>query len=146
MDRSRTIEILNRMIAIHNRSLPMYLADARPWTQHCDEAACDALVRIVADQRALIDRLGQLVLDREGTVDSSAYSMEFTGKHDLSMRYLLPQMVQYQSTMVADIEQCVQRLEGDPQAKSAAREALGEAKGHLESLQEAVCEATTGPK
>ena len=138
--KARAVGVLNRLIAIHGRSLVMYLADATPWTSRGDDAAVAVLMGIAADRRATVDRLGEMVLDRAGTAEQGVYPGQFAGKHDLSLRYLLPQLVEHQRQMIVDIEQCVGQLEGDLLAKAAAQEALGEAKGHLELLQEAIRE------
>ena len=114
----------------------MYLADARPWTQRGDEAARDVLTQIAADQKAAVDRLGQLILEEGDSVDLGEYPIDFTGQHDLSLDYLLDCLIAHQREDVAAIDDCVQRLDHDPLAKAIAQETLGEAKGHLESLQE----------
>lgn len=122
----------------------MYLADARPWTQRGDEAARDVLTQIAADQKAAVDRLGQLILEEGDSVDLGEYPMDFTGQHDLSLDYLLDCLIGHQREDVAAIDDCVQRLDHDPLAKAIAQETLGEAKGHLESLQE-LAGALSGP-
>lgn len=136
MNHIRTTKVLNRLVAIHYRSLSMYLADARPWTQRGDEAARDVLIQIAADQTAAVDRLGQMILEEGDSVDLGEYPMDFTGQHDLSMEYLLGSLILHQREDVAAIDECVQLLNHDPLAKAVAQETLGEAKGHLESLQE----------
>ena len=62
--------------------------------------------------------------------------MEFTDTHDLSLDYLLGKLAFYQKQDIAAIEQCVPDLAGDPQGRALAEEALGTARGHLESLEE----------
>ena len=136
MNHIRTTDVLNRLIAIHHRSLPMYLSDARPWTHRGDEDARDVLAQIAADQTAVVDRLGQMILQEGDSVELGEYPMEFTGQHDLSLDYLLDNLVSHQRNDIASIKECVQQLDHDPMAKAIAQETLGEAKGHLESLQE----------
>jgi len=131
-----TTEVLNRLVAIHNRSLPMYLSEAPPWTQRRDAAAREALMQIVADQKTMVDRLGQMILEKDGAVDLGEYPLDFTAKHDLSLEFLLGELVAHQRRDVAAIEECVRQLEHGSMARAVAQEALGEAKGHIESLQE----------
>ncbi len=62
--------------------------------------------------------------------------MAFTDTHDLSLDYLLTEMAYYQKQDIAAIERCVADLAGDPEARALAEEALGNARGHLASLEE----------
>ena len=48
---AKTIDLLNQLFAIENRSLPTYLADACPWTHPGDEPATTALTHILATRR-----------------------------------------------------------------------------------------------
>ena len=66
MNHEATTEILNRLLAVINRSLPMYLAEAAPWTHPGDEQAAQTLERIVADQRRDVSRLAELIIARAG--------------------------------------------------------------------------------
>ena len=140
MNHIRTADILNRLVVIHYRSLPMYLADASPWTHRGDEDACEVLAQIASDQATVVDRLGQMILDEGDSVELGEFPMDFTGQHDLSLDYLLNSLVTYQQTDIVSIEECVQQLDHDPMARAIAQETLGEAKGHLELLQELVGE------
>ena len=138
MNAANTIEVLNRLLVIHHRSLPMYLSYAAPWQTQRDQAAREVLDHIVADQKQMVDRIGELVLERDGDVEHGEFPMYFTGLHDLSFDYLVRRMIADQNRDVAAIEQCVDQLESDPLAKALAQECLGAAKGHLDSLEELI--------
>ena len=131
-----TIDALNRLVAIHNRSLPMYLNYASPMWHRGDEDARQTLEQIVAAQKATIARLGELILDMNGVVAPSSFPTVFTGYHDLSFEFLLTKLIAYQRRDMALIEECVGELTTMPIAKAVAEEALGEAQAHLEMLQE----------
>ena len=62
--------------------------------------------------------------------------MEFTGLHDLSLEYLLSELVRRQQADVDRIGEIATLLRTDPAAHALAEEALGAAKGHLASLRE----------
>ena len=64
--------------------------------------------------------------------------MEFTSLHDLSLDYLLGKLVQHQEETIREIDRCVGQLQTIPTIQAIAQEALGEAKGHLDSLRELV--------
>jgi hypothetical protein len=131
-----TIQVLNRLLALHDRSLPMYLGYAAPWTLGDDSAAKETLSLIVADQREMADRIGKAILDAGGVVSHARFPMHYTAYHDLSYEFLVKQMISAQKQDIAAIEQCVAQLEHEPAARALAEEALGAAKGHLESLSE----------
>lgn len=128
--------ILNRLIAIHARSLPVYLADAVPWVATQNAQAKDTVDMIAADQLLTVERLAEEVTAQGGIVSQGAFPMEFTGLHDLSMSYLLSEMVRRQAAEVVEIDELVQGLSSDASARPVAEEVLGAAKGHLESLGE----------
>lgn len=131
-----TIEILNRLLVLHERSLPMYLSYAPPADLARNVKAKAVLDQIVTDQKRTIDRLATLVLDSGGTVDYGEFPMSFTSLHDLSLAYLLKQLIERQEKFVFACERLADQLATAPFAQAAAREALGEAKGHLDNLRE----------
>jgi hypothetical protein len=131
-----TIDVLNRLLVLHERSLPMYLGYAPPNRLEDHPQAKAVLDQIVEDQRRTIDRLATIVLDSGGTVDFGEFPMAFTSLHDLSLGYLLKLMVERQTKFVAACENLANLLATAPFAQAAARETLGEAKGHLENLKE----------
>ena len=131
-----TTDILNRILVLHERSLPMYLSFAPPSDSQASEKAKPVLSQIVEDQRRTIDRLATLVLDGGGTVDYGEFPLSFTSLHDLSLKYLLNLLIDRQRKLVAVCERLAEQLNLAPFAQAAAREAVGEAKGHLDNLLE----------
>ncbi len=136
MASAETINALNRLYAIHYRSLPMYLGYAKPYALRGDEQARETLNHIVADQKAMVERIGEMILDMDAQMHEGEFPMEFTGYHDLTYDYLVQRMIDRQKIDIALIEQCADRLNTNPLAKALADEALGLAKGHLENLEE----------
>jgi len=131
-----TTEILNRLLVLHMRSLPMYLSYAPPYELAAHVKAKAALDQIVEDQKRTVDRLGTLILDSGGTIDYGEFPMAFTALHDLSLEYLLNMLIERQQKFITVCERLADGLGMAPYAQAAAREAVGEAKGHLENLQE----------
>ena len=132
------IDVLGRLFRILNRSLPMYLAGADPWRHPGDEPAAKALADVVADQRLYAGRIAEAILRERGRIDQGDYPMEFTELNMLSLDYLLTEMVRRQKRDIAVIERCVADLAGNLQYQVLAEEVLGNARGHLESLQELI--------
>ena len=131
-----TTEILNRLLVLHERSLPMYLSYAPPYQLAANPHAQAVLDQVVSDQKRTIDRLATIVLDSGGTVDYGEFPMSFTSLHDLSLAYLLKLLIERQEKFIAACERLADQLSLAPYAQAAAREAVGEAKGHLENLKE----------
>src|SRR5262249_38135778 len=118
------------------RSLPMYLADAVPWVHPGDEHAKHVLNHVVADYRMYSGRIVELLSQRRQSFGFGEYPMVYTDTHDLSLDYLLNELVDYQKQDIQAIERCVTELSADGAGRNLAEEILGNAKGHLESLEE----------
>jgi hypothetical protein len=131
-----TTDILNRILVLHERSLPMYLSYAPPADLAARPQVKAVLDQIVADQQRTVDRLGTAILDANGTVDHGEFPMSFTSLHDLSFDYLLNLLIDRQQRTIAACERLADMLGMAPYAQAAAREIVGEAKGHLENLEE----------
>jgi hypothetical protein len=131
-----TTEILNRLLVLHMRSLPMYLSYAPPYELARHEKAKAVLDQIVDDHKRTVDRLGTLILETGGTIDYGEFPMSFTSLHDLSLSYLIKLLIERQQKHIVACEKLADQLSMAPYAQAASREVVGEAKGHLENLQE----------
>jgi hypothetical protein len=136
MTSTDTNDLLNRILVLHARSLPMYLNYARPDQLWKKPKAAKVLSEIAEAHKRTVDRLGALILDGGGTVDHGEFPMSFTSLNDLSVEYLLKQLIDRQQRFIVVIEKLADQLALAPYAQAAAREAVGEARGHLENLQE----------
>ena len=134
----RTIEALNRLLVIHRRSFPMYITEARPWVGPGEERAVEVLQHIEADQSAMTGRIAATIQAAGGTPDLGQFPIEFTDAHDLALDYLLRASVTHQQADIRSIEACIDQLSLSPASRAVAEEALGQAKGHLQSLTELV--------
>jgi hypothetical protein len=131
-----TTELLNRLLVLHVRSLPMYLSYAPPAELYQNPRAKAVLDQIVEDQKRTVDRLGTLILDANAPVDYGEFPMAFTSLHDLSLAYLLKLLIERQQKTITACVKLADALTMAPYAQALARETVGEAKGHLENLQE----------
>ena len=136
MSSTETLDLLNHLHVIHYRSLPMYLSSARPWSAYGQDDSLKTLDRIIADQKAITDRIGGMILDLGGAVDNGHFPMYFTAWHDVSLTYLTKVMIERQQREIVVIEKLVDGLRLVPLAQSLAQESLGEAKAHLDMLLE----------
>ena len=138
MNNSPIYHALNRLLSILQRSFPMYLRCAPPLAAETDSEAVDLLNQIAEDQTSLSRRITGLLLSSGDQPDAGDFPMEFTDMHDLGIDYLVNAAIAYQQQDIETIGQLVERLQAAPAAKSLAEEALGMAKGHLETLRELV--------
>ena len=58
----QTSRLLNELIALHARSLSVYLSDASPWMTAKNAHAKDVLDLVAADQQLMVDRLAERVI------------------------------------------------------------------------------------
>ena len=139
MRRADTIDVLNRLLVLLHRSLPMYLSYAVPWAPsepNGSQKVADGLNRLVEDQKLYAARIADAIQNRGGRIHTGGFPMEFTDLHLLSFDFLLREMVKYQRRDIESIQHCVDLLVDDPPARSLAEEVLGNAKGHLDTLEE----------
>ncbi len=136
MASDNTIAALNRIACVLNRSLPMYLRDAKPYVRPEDAEAAEVLESIADEQRDMVARIGELVVEEGSQLDTVGFPITYTSLHDLSLDYLIGQLVMQQERDVQEIQHCVSQLSLAPRARALAEESLGAAKGHLETLRE----------
>jgi hypothetical protein len=135
MPSSDTINVLNRVLEILERSFPQYLLYARPYVPSGREGIMKTIEQIVAGQDALAERVSQHVFESSGLPDHGDFPIEYTDTHDLGIDFLLQEAIDCTKQSVGDLEQSVDSLRLAPAAQFLASEALGMTKGHLELLQ-----------
>jgi len=136
MNQPQLTPLLNRLLAILCRSFPQYLQYARPYIPLGNEDVVETFQSIVADQNGLAQRISQMVSSGLSWPRCGEFPMEFTDKNDLEIDFLIRAAIAYQEQDIAAISQLVEQLQSAPAAKALAEEALGMAKGHLDSLQD----------
>ena len=119
----------------------MYLVSAPPHRRFGDNQVWEVLRHIIDDQKLMIDKIAEHIESLDGTPDMGEFPMAFTGMHDLSMDYIMQQVLKRQKNEVLLIEQLSEQLEPGSQARALAQEALGAAKAHVQSIEE--CNAST---
>ena len=136
MSSHTTLRALNRLAAIHERSLAKYLHWAVPHFVGGDEKAAASLQAIATDHQAIVDRCDALVEEAEGRIDLGHFPIVFTGWHDLDFDFLLGKLIADEQQCQVAIGQIIRELALAPLAKALGEEALGMSKGHLETLEE----------
>jgi hypothetical protein len=136
MTSTETTDVLNRVLAILERSFTQYLRYARPYVPPGREDIEQSLADIVAGQDTLSGRVTEMISEAGGLPDNGDFPIEYTDSHDLSIDYLIQEAIDGQRQDIAELTQCVEALRLAPTAQSLASEALGLAKGNLETLEE----------
>jgi hypothetical protein len=136
MDPFEAISVLERLLKLLCRSLPAYLADARPWAHAGDHHVQAALDRLVSDQQMYARRVAEAITRDGGRPDPGRFPMSMTAKNDLSLEFLLCEVIDDQRRTAAAIQQCAALLEDAPALHSLAEEAFGNVRGHLDILTE----------
>ena len=135
-----TAALLNRLLTIHCRSLPVYLAEAGAWwtAPTADDEIAQTLRAIVFDQQATAARIADLILRRHGTIHVGSFPMEFTDKNDLAIDFLAGEAAEWGRRDIDSIEQILAALPfDDAEARELVQESLGAAKAHVEDLEAA---------
>lgn len=131
-----TFSALNRLVAIHSRSLPVYLTDARPWGRPGQDEVRRLLQDIANDHRETVDRLAELISESDEYVNTGDFPLVFTCYNDLSLDYLLNKCIEFQKRDLRVIDECLTSLDGSPRLTALVQEIRGAALGHLDSMVE----------
>ena len=126
---------LNEILVILHRSLPVYLSDAAPWVAYGNEESHRVLARIIEEKEGQVHRLTELLDARRYTIDRGEFPMDFTSLHDVSLEFLIKQLIHDQRQEVQGIETRERRLAGDREGRVLAAETLETARRHLRWLE-----------
>jgi hypothetical protein len=138
MNQATLYPLLTQLLGIVAKSFPQYLRYSRPYLPPGRESVLETLEAIANDQDVLADRISSMITDAGAPLRTGEFPMEYTDTHDLGIDYQIDSAIEYQHQDIDSIENLVAQLAPFPAAKSLAEEALGMAKGHLESLQELI--------
>lgn len=133
-------DVLNRLLVIHTRSLPIFLTYATPWWKDEDGRVAEMLSGVAQDQLRIADRIGKLIVDQGGTAVCCQFPDRFSTLHDLAFDFLLAELIRYQDRTIATIEKFVPQLSQSSMAQTLAQEALGMARAHRDMLGDLQCD------
>ena len=128
-------QALNQVLITLHRSLAAYLSFADPWVAYNNEEPRRVVTRIVADKEQFVTRLTALLDSRRHTIDSGEFPMEFTSLHDVSLAYLVNQLIEHQRRDVQTIEAALGKLSSDAEGRTLVEEILASARRNLHSLE-----------
>lgn len=137
-DHRGTIAALNRLLRLLHRSLPTYLEGARPWASRERRKPSEVLARIAQDHRHYAQRLAEAIIQQDGLLEPGQFPIEFAGIHDCSAEFLARKTLELQYRDLEVIRHCVEALSGVPHLRALAEEIHGNARGHIENLEQAL--------
>jgi hypothetical protein len=136
MKSPEAVPVLNELLRVLCRSLPAYLADAKPWAHSDHQQFQTALDQLVADQQRYAQLVTEAIEAHGGRPDPGRFAMQWTAKNDLSLGFLLQEVIDQQERDVTAVAQCAAALDEIAPLHSLAEEILGNARGHLDILKE----------
>jgi hypothetical protein len=134
MSRRHPIDVLNRLLRLLFRSLPVYLQGTQFWARGGDAPGLAVLQTIAADRKRFAKRLAAAIDQRGGVAEAGQFPAAFTGLNDVSLEYLLDCVGRAQQKEIPAIQRHLVELEGDPEAHALAAEILANACQHREML------------
>jgi hypothetical protein len=108
-------EVLNQVVIAVGRSLLQYSGAAWPWTGSSSTVSRAAVEALIGEQAEHIRQLAELLDSRGWTTDFGVFP-DFTDLHYLSLKYVLPHLVENERAVIGQIEAAVSRCAGDEEA------------------------------
>jgi len=133
----RQSEVLNRIAALHHRSLPTYLTYARPWVRSGSESKAGIIEDIAADHHDLVQRILRVLEADDRPVSLGDFPMAYTDLNDLSLDFILRELARYERRLLKTLEEMATWIDRDQSSYLLVNMAIGMAIGHLENLAEA---------
>jgi len=137
MTKQTPLDAINRMMNALRYSLASYLRFARPWVDAGAQTIAETIGHVAESHRQHVTRIGELLVERHGHVESRTFPRPFTGLNDLSIEYLLPLVVEDEKQIVRIIEASAAALECDAEASDLVAEIIDSEKRHLQILERA---------
>jgi hypothetical protein len=127
---------LQDIVRRETRSVLMYVGDAFPWTTSRGEPTLVRLRRLVTEEGRAIAALGQyLVRLHLPPPYTASYPSNFTTINFLALDYVLPRLVDFERSSLADLERDLSRIT-DAGARAEVEKLAAVKRLHLAELQE----------
>ena len=128
--------VLNRLLRILSRSLPMYLREAKPWTTEQEQPIQAALADSPPINRPWPIASPGRSSRRGGQPEPGPFPTAFASVNDVDLAFVLQRVIDLGHRDLAALERCVADLGDVPELRALAEEILGNAQGHLDILQD----------
>jgi len=105
--------LLGRLLVRLHRSLLQYVSQVSVWSPSdpSSSAAAQEIERLAARQAESVRALGAYLVEEKGRVDQGVFPVEFSDLQDLSLSFLLPQILRDQREAAAAVERALRDLD-----------------------------------
>jgi hypothetical protein len=107
---------LNHLVVDLGCSLLQFVGEVSPWSPAGATAARDTMDRLQKQQKDHLGQLVELLTERRWPTDFGIYPAEFTDLHFLSLKALLPRIIENQNRIVEELDEAVHTCIDDPEA------------------------------
>jgi len=135
---------LNDLLIDLGRSLLQYVGESWPWTGYDEADEQAAIDTLVAEQKASVQALAELLVAREHFIDPGSYPTEYTSLHYVALDYLLSQLVAEQRELVEECAALSGEAHDDPEAGPLLAQIADQAAAHLTRLEALAARRTAG--
>jgi hypothetical protein len=127
---------LVRLLGVLQSGLSLYLADSGIGSYPGADEVRDALAELAADQRRIVERTSEVLVDREQVPPRPHYPLAFTAVHDLDLATLLTRVLGDLRRQVPALEAIVGSAGDDAAATTLAGEAEALSRRHAATLEQ----------
>lgn len=96
---------LNQLVVDLNCSLLQFVGEVSPWSPANAGTARDAVAQAQQQQRHHVDQLVDLLSERRWPIEFGLYPAEFTDLHFMSLKAMLPRIVENQNRIIAELDE-----------------------------------------
>ncbi len=107
---------LNHLVVDLGCSLLQFVGEVSPWSPANAGAARDSVACLVKQQRRHTDQLVELLTERRYPVEFGVYPADFTDLHFLSLKAMLPRIIENQNALIAELDEAVHTCIDDAEA------------------------------
>ncbi|MBS0202046.1 MAG: hypothetical protein JSS49_04040 [Planctomycetes bacterium] len=107
---------LNHLVIDLGCSLLQFVGEVSPWTPAHATAARETLTRLLQQQQHHTEQLVELLTDRRYPVEFGVYPANFTDLHFLSLKAMLPRIIENQDAIIAELDEAVHTCVDDAEA------------------------------
>jgi hypothetical protein len=127
---------MQRVMNALRYSLARYLRFAQPRVEASTQPIADAVGHVANAHGKHVKQIGEFLLERHGHVESQTYPLAFTRLNNLSIRYLLPLVVDDERQIIRLVDAAANEFERDAAANELLAEVGASGKRHLQMLRE----------
>jgi hypothetical protein len=126
---------LVRLLGVIQPALSLYLADSGLGSYPGGADIRSALAELAADQRRLLERGGEVLVDREQVPPRPHYPLSYTAVHDLDLDALLARVLDDLRRRLPALEAIAGTAGDDAAAVDLVRETTEATRRHLTNLE-----------